>query len=65
MSKTTQRLSRRLAAERRKIERRLGEAVAPNSEGPVLGRANIAFEYADRTRGTAHGGMGMIAGLVA
>jgi hypothetical protein len=30
----------------------------------VLGRANIAYEFSERTKGTAHGGMGMIAKLV-
>lgn len=47
------------------IERRLAEAAAPNPASPVLGRARIAYEYAQRTRATAHGGMGMVARVVA
>ena len=35
-----------------------------NREGPVLGRDTIAYELSERTRGTAHGGMGMMAKLV-
>ena len=42
----------------------LDEAVALNFERPVLGRANIAYEYAERTKASAHGGMGMIAKVV-
>ena len=64
MSKSTQRRSRRLAAEQRRIERRLQEAVAPNFAGPLLGQANIAYELSTRARGISHGGMGMIAKVV-
>ncbi len=56
---------RRLEHERRVIERRLAEAVAPNLAGPVLGRANISYELTERTKAVAHGGMDMIARLVA
>lgn len=38
--------------------------MVPNFDRPVLGRANIAYELSERTKGTAHGGMGMIAKLV-
>jgi len=64
MSKVKRELRRRLAREQRVIERRLAAAVAPNAAGPVLGRANIAYELSGRTRATAHGGMGMVARLV-
>ena len=36
----------------------------PNMTGPVLGRANIAYELSARTKGTAHGGIGAIAKLI-
>lgn len=65
MSKANRELHRALAREQRVIERRLADAVAPNPAGPVLGRARIAYEYSERTRGVAHGGMGMVARLVA
>ncbi len=39
-------------------------AVAPNPGGPLLGRANIAYEYSERTKGVSQGGIGMIARLV-
>ena len=58
------RLREKLAREAGSAERRLHEAVAPNFSGPVLGRANIVYEMAERTRGTAHGGMGLVARLV-
>jgi hypothetical protein len=59
------RRQRKLAAQKAAIERRLKNAVAVNPDGPVLGRANIAYELAERTKAVAHGGMGMIARLVA
>ncbi|HVM15217.1 MAG TPA: transposase [Egibacteraceae bacterium] len=65
MSKAKRQLRRALAREQRVIERRLADAVAPNPAGPVLGRARIAYEYSERTSGVAHGGMGMVARLVA
>ena len=64
MNKAKARRQRRLAAEKTAIERRLAEAVVVNLGGPVLGRANIAYELAERTKAVAHGGMGMIAKLV-
>jgi hypothetical protein len=65
MSTANRERRRRLEREQRAIERRLAEAVAPNPGGQVLGRANIAYELSERTKGTAHGGIGMIARLVA
>jgi len=64
MTNSKRRRQRKLAAEKAAIERRLKNAVAINPDGPVLGRANIAFELAERTKGVAHGGMGMIAKVV-
>jgi hypothetical protein len=58
------RLREKLAREARSAERRLRGAVVPNFSGPVLGRANIVYELAERTRGTAHGGMGLVTRLV-
>jgi hypothetical protein len=54
-----------LARECRLVDRRLRAAVAPNIDGPVLGRANVVYELAERSRATAHGGMGLVARLVA
>ncbi len=65
VSKAKRELRRRLARDQRAIGRRLEDAVEPNEDGPLLGRAKIAYEYSERTRGTAHGGMGMVARLVA
>ena len=64
MSKAKRERRRRLAREQRVIERRLADAVVPNPAGPVLGRAKIAYELSERTKGTAHGGMGLVACLV-
>jgi hypothetical protein len=58
------RLRRSLAREGRQIERRLAAAVVPNTSGPVIGRANICYEYSERTKAVAHGGMGLVCGLV-
>ena len=59
-----QRLRRQLATEACRVERRLQTAVAPNFSGPVLGRANVVYEWSEKPKGTAHGGMGMVARLV-
>jgi hypothetical protein len=64
MSKNRRRRAARLRAEQAAIERRLERAVRPNLTGPVLGRSNIAYELSERTKGTAHGGIGAIAKLV-
>jgi hypothetical protein len=64
MTNAKARRQAKLATEQAAIERRLANAVAINLDGPVLGRANIAYELAERTKGVAHGGMGMIAKLV-
>ena len=58
------RLRAQLATEGRSVRRRLAAAVAPNFCGPVLGRANIVYELAGRTKAVAHGGMGMVTKLV-
>ena len=64
MSKAARELRRRLERDQRMIEAQLSAAVAPNAAGPVLGRARIGYELSGRSRGVAHGGMGMIARLV-
>jgi len=64
MSNSKRARQRRLERERLAIERRLQRAVRPNMTGPVLGRANIAYELSERTKGTAHGGIGAIARLI-
>ena len=55
---------RKLAEEKRRIERRLENAVRVNSGAPVLSSANIEYEIADRTRAIAHGGIGVIQRVV-
>src|SRR5664279_535598 len=64
MSKKRRTRTARLRAEQTAIKRRLERAVGPNFTAPVLGRANIAYEFSQRTKATAHGGMGAIAKLV-
>jgi len=64
MSNTKRRLQRRLDREQLAIERRLAAAVGPNLAGPLLDRAPIRYEWSERDRGVAHGGIGMIARLV-
>ena len=48
---TKQPLRRKPASEVRSVDRRLKAAVDPNFSGPVLGRANIVYELAERSRG--------------
>jgi hypothetical protein len=62
---TKRQLRQALERERRLIARRLEQAVVPNFSGPVVGRANISYELAERTKAVAHGGMGLICRLVA
>jgi hypothetical protein len=64
MSKAKQQLRRSLDREARHITSRLRDAVAPNDAGPILGRANIGYDFSERVKGVGHGGMGMIARLV-
>jgi hypothetical protein len=64
MSKNRRTRAARLRAEASAIERRLEHAVGPNVTGPVLGRANIAYELSARTKATVHGGIGAIAKLI-
>jgi hypothetical protein len=64
MSTNRRRRTARLRAEATAIERRLARAVVPNVTGPVLGRANVAYELSERTKATTHGGIGVIAKLI-
>jgi Transposase DDE domain group 1 len=65
MSKTRRRRAAQLRAEATGIQRRLERAVVPNMGGPMLGRANIAYELSARTKATGHGGIGLVAKLIA
>ena len=64
MSTSRRTRTARLRAEATAIQRRLERAVRPNMTGPVLGRANIAYELSARTKATVHGGIGAIAKLI-
>jgi len=64
MSESQARRRRKLASEAATIRERLKEAVTLNEAGPLLGRANIAYELSERAQGISHGGMGMIAKVV-
>ena len=55
---------RKLAREKRQIQRRLAEAVRVNAGGPMLKCANVEYEIADRTRAIAYGGIGVIQRVV-
>ena len=48
-------LHRTIAAEQRKIDRRLGDAVRVNDDGPVLSAPTIRYELAEKTKAIAHG----------
>ena len=55
---------RTLAAEERRIKRRLGRAVRVNDDGPVLSATTLSYELAEKTKAIAQGGMGAIPRLV-
>lgn len=64
MSQNRRTRTAQLRGEETAIKRRLERAVCPNVGGPVLGRANIAYELSARTKATGHGGIGVIAKLI-
>jgi len=53
-----------LANEKRKITRRLAQAVTVNVGGPVLSASRLSYEIATKTKAIAHGGLGAITRLV-
>ena len=64
MSQNRRARTAQLRGEKTAIKRRLERAVRPNVGGPVLGRANIAYELSARTKATGHGGIGLVAKLI-
>lgn len=57
-------LQRIQAAEKRKIKKRLAEAVAPNAGGPILRGDGIRYEVAEKTKAIGCGGIGAIHRMV-
>jgi hypothetical protein len=57
-------LHQKLAASKRRIQRRLDPTKLPDCQRPVLTASNIHYEIAGRTHGIAHGGIGAIHALV-
>jgi hypothetical protein len=57
-------IRRKLASEKRRIERRLEQAVRPNEAGPVLRGNGIRYELADKAAAIACGGIGAIHRMV-
>jgi hypothetical protein len=53
-------IRRKLAAEKRRFQKRLELAKHRITEKPVLDAANIRYELADKVRGIACGGIGAI-----
>ena len=51
-------IHRQLANRKGRIERRLDKKSLGNLDRPMFTAANIHYEFADRTRGLAHGGIG-------
>ena len=64
MSNRKRALRRNFEREQLAIERRVQAAVTPNLSGPLLQGAPVRYEWAERDRGVAHGGIGMIARLI-
>jgi len=57
-------ISKRLRQAKRRIERRLDKTDNRGCDRPMMTASNIQYELADRTRATAHGGIGAIHLLV-
>lgn len=57
-------ISKRLRQAKRRIERRLDKTDNRGCDRPMMTASNIHYELADRTRATAHGGIGAIHLLV-
>jgi DDE family transposase len=57
-------IRRRLAAGKRRIEKRLDKANCAGCERPMLRPVDIRYELAERTRGMTYGGMGSMLLLV-
>jgi len=58
------RIRRKIAAEKRRIEQQLAEAVLPNYGGPVLSTTKVHYELADRIEAIGCGGIGAMHALV-
>ena len=56
-------ISAQLNARKRRIEKRLDPANGPIGDQPVFTASNIHYEFAERTRGIAHGGIGVVQAL--
>ena len=57
-------IQKRIAARKRRNERRLDKDRFPTEEGPLLRASNIHYELADRTLATNYGGIGLMHRLV-
>jgi DDE family transposase len=57
-------LHQKLAASKRRIQRRLDPTKLPDCHRPVLTASNIHYEITGRTHGIAHGGIGALHALV-
>jgi hypothetical protein len=57
-------LHQKLAASKRRIQRRLDKSVFPDCGQPIIAASNIHYEIASRTRGISHGGIGAMHALV-
>jgi len=57
-------ISKRLRQAKRRIARRLDKTDNRGCDRPMMTASNIHYELADRTRATAHGGIGAMHLLV-
>ena len=61
---STKIIHKRMAARKRRLARRLDKRSFPPGDGPVLSATNIHYELAERSVGTAYGGIGLVHQLV-
>ncbi len=57
-------IRQKIAAQKRKVEQQLADAVMPNFSGPVLGKTKVHYELAERVEAIGCGGIGAIDSLV-
>ena len=61
---STKIIRKRMSARKRRLARRLDKRSFPPGDGPVLSATNIHYELAERSVGTAYGGIGLVHQLV-
>lgn len=57
-------IRQKIKSEKKKIEKRLNQAIKPNDDGPIFGAPCISYEISDKAKGISCGGIGAIQRMV-